>query len=80
MTSLAYSEVIAGSQDCILLSGISELVLAAIIISGWPMTAGSAPDLLVDINLITWGWAIVMTALAARSFAQPIGALAAARH
>jgi uncharacterized membrane protein HdeD (DUF308 family) len=58
-----------GSWGWMLVSGISDLALAAIIILGWPMTAGWALGLLVGINLITSGWAIVMTALAGRNVA-----------
>jgi len=56
-----------------LVSGITDLVLAAIIIIGMPLSAGWALGLLVGINLVTSGWAIVMTALAGRSVAQAIG-------
>ena len=52
-----------------LASGISDLALAALIILGWPMIARWALGLLVGINLITSGWAIVMTAFAGRNVA-----------
>ena len=58
-----------------LVSGISDLVLAAVIIFGRPITAVWVLGLVVGINLITSGWAIVMTALAGRSIAQVAGAL-----
>jgi uncharacterized membrane protein HdeD (DUF308 family) len=45
-------------------------VLAAVIIAGWPISAVWALGLLVGINLITSGWAIVMAALAGRKVAQ----------
>jgi uncharacterized membrane protein HdeD (DUF308 family) len=67
VTSIAYRDVMGGSWGWMLVSGISDLALATIIILGWPMTAGWAPGLLVGINMITSGWAIVMTALAGRS-------------
>jgi uncharacterized membrane protein HdeD (DUF308 family) len=69
VTSIAYRDVMGGSWGWMLVSGISDLALAAIIILGWPMTAGWALGLLVGINLITSGWAIVMTALAGRNVA-----------
>jgi uncharacterized membrane protein HdeD (DUF308 family) len=58
-------------------SGISDLVLAAVIILGWPMTAAWALGLLVGINLATSGWAIVMAAIAGRNVARAVGAPAA---
>ena len=59
-----------------LLSGISDLALVAIIVLGWPLTAGWALGLIVGINLITSGWAIVMAALAGRSAVQAVVATA----
>jgi uncharacterized membrane protein HdeD (DUF308 family) len=76
-TSVAYRDAMAGSWGWMLVSGISDLVLAAIIILGWPMTAVWVLGLLVGINLITSGWAIVMAAIAGRSFAYAVGAPAA---
>jgi uncharacterized membrane protein HdeD (DUF308 family) len=49
-----------------LISGIADLLLAGLIISGWPGTAGRALGLIVGVNLITSGLAITMAALAAR--------------
>ena len=71
-TSMAYRDVMPSSWGWMLVSGISDLVLAAIIILGLPMSAAWALGLIVGINLITSGWAIVMTALAGRSVAQAI--------
>jgi len=71
-TSISYRGVMITSWGWMLASGIVDLALAAIIISGWPTTAAWAIGLLVGANLITSGWAIVMTALAARSFVQDI--------
>jgi uncharacterized membrane protein HdeD (DUF308 family) len=61
-------------------SGFSDLLLAAIIILGWPMTAVWALGLLVGINLITSGWAIVMAGLAGRAVAHELETPAAAVH
>jgi uncharacterized membrane protein HdeD (DUF308 family) len=47
-----------------------DLALAAIIFFGWPLSAGRALGLLVGINLITSGWAIVMAAFGGRSVAR----------
>jgi uncharacterized membrane protein HdeD (DUF308 family) len=81
VTSVAYRDVMRGSWGWMLVSGIADLVLAAIIILGWPLTAAWALGLIVGINLITSGVAIVMAALAGRSVAQAILAPgAAARH
>jgi uncharacterized membrane protein HdeD (DUF308 family) len=68
--SMAYRHMTSGSVGWMLLSGIADLVLAAIIIAGWPITAVWALGLLVGINLITSGLAIVMAALAGRRVAQ----------
>ena len=81
VTSVAYREVMRGSWGWMLVSGIADLALAAIIILGWPMTAVWALGLLVGINLITSGWAIVMAALAGRNLGKvPEAPLATARH
>jgi len=72
VASIAYRDVIGDSWGWMLASGISDLVLAAIIILGWPLTAVWALGLLVGVNLITSGWAIVMAALAGRSADQSI--------
>jgi len=59
-----------GTSVWMLLSGIADLVLAAIIIAGWPGTAIWALGLLVGVNLLTSGWAVVMAALSGRSLAR----------
>jgi uncharacterized membrane protein HdeD (DUF308 family) len=80
-TSIAYREVIAGSWGWMLASGISDLALAAIIILGWPITGAWMLGLLVGINLIMSGLAIVMVAFAGRDLVQTLGdSIAAARH
>ncbi len=71
-TSGAYRDVMGGLWGWMLVSGISDLALAAIIILGWPITAVWALGLLVGVNLITSGWAIVMAALAGRSVAEAL--------
>lgn len=77
VTSIAYRHVMRSSWGWMLVSGVADLALAAMILLGWPMTAGWALGLLVGINLITSGWAIVMAAFAGRSVAQAILAPAA---
>jgi len=80
-TSVAYREAAGSSWGWMLVSGIADLVLAAIIIAGWPTTAVWVLGLVVGINLITSGWAIVMAAYAAHSVGKVLEApLAAAHH
>ncbi|MCF8466258.1 MAG: HdeD family acid-resistance protein [Sneathiella sp.] len=50
-----------------LFSGVVDLVLAYLIWKGWPDTASWAIGLLVGINMLFAGMALVFTALAARS-------------
>jgi uncharacterized membrane protein HdeD (DUF308 family) len=68
--AIASRHVMAGMWGWMLLSGIADLVLAAIIIAGWPGTAIWALGLLVGVNLVTSGWAIVIAALGARVVAS----------
>ena len=70
VTSIAYRDAMGGSWGWLLVSGIADLALAAIIILGWPVTAVWVLGLLVGINLITSGFAIVMAALAGREVAK----------
>lgn len=65
--SFSYREIFHGSWGWMLASGIADLVLAALIIAGWPGTAGWALGLIVGVNLITSGVAIMMVAFSARS-------------
>jgi uncharacterized membrane protein HdeD (DUF308 family) len=55
-----------------LASGIADLILAGIIIAGWPGTATWALGLIVGVNLITSGAAITMVALAGRSLVKTL--------
>jgi uncharacterized membrane protein HdeD (DUF308 family) len=85
VTSLAYRDIMAGTWGWMLVSGISDLALAVIIIIGWPISAAWAIGVIVGVNLITSGWGIVMVAVAGRKFAQELeqalgGPAAAARH
>ncbi len=68
VTSIAYRDYIEDAWGWILLSGIADLVLAGIIVSGWPVTATWALGVLAGVNLITSGLAIAMVALAGRSW------------
>ena len=51
----------------VVLGGVVNVLLAAIIISGWPGTAEWTLGLLFGINLLMWGLSLVMTALACRA-------------
>ena len=68
--ALASRQVMAGTWGWMLMSGIADLVLAAVIIAGWPGTAIWALGLLVGINLLTSGCAVVVAALAGREMAR----------
>jgi len=65
-TSIGYRDVIRESWGWMLVSGIADLLLAVIIILGWPMTANWVLGLLVGVNLITSGFAVIMVAIAGR--------------
>jgi uncharacterized membrane protein HdeD (DUF308 family) len=75
--AIASRHVLAGTWVWMLLSGIADLVLAAIIIEGWPGTAVWALGLLVGVNLLTSGWAVVVAALAGRRMAGGVGSATA---
>lgn len=62
-----YRRAEAGSWFWLILSGVVDLVLAVLIIAGWPGTAAWAIGLLVGINLLFAGIALTMTAIAAKS-------------
>jgi uncharacterized membrane protein HdeD (DUF308 family) len=66
MLSFGYRGHIPGAWTWVLLSGIVDIVLAVIIMSGLPGTATWVLGLLVGINLLMMGFAIVMVALAVR--------------
>ena len=68
--AIASRQVMAGTWVWMLLSGIADLVLAAIIITGWPGTAVWALGLLVGVNLLTSGCAVMMAALGGRDIAR----------
>jgi len=77
--SLVYRRTVPESWGWMFASGLADLALAAIIIAGWPGSAAWTLGLIVGINLVTSGWAIVMMALAARSVDQVSTASAAKR-
>jgi uncharacterized membrane protein HdeD (DUF308 family) len=64
--ALAHRSDFPESWGWMLLSGITDLVLVALIIAGWPSTAGWVLGLFVGINLITSGLAIIVAATTVR--------------
>ena len=69
-TSFGYRHVMRASWGWLLVSGIADLVLAFVIIIGWPISAAWALGLLAGVNLLTSGFAIVMAAMAGRRVAE----------
>ncbi len=65
--AIRHRDAFPDSWGWLLMSGIADLVLAAMLIWGWPSTAIWALGLIAGLNLITSGLAIVMVAAAARS-------------
>jgi uncharacterized membrane protein HdeD (DUF308 family) len=66
VAALSHREMIPHSRGWLLVSGIADLVLAAIIISGWPGTVDWTLGLLAGVSLLTSGWTIVMVAMRAQ--------------
>jgi uncharacterized membrane protein HdeD (DUF308 family) len=62
-TPIKYRDALPDSWGWMVMSGIADLILAGIMISGWPGTAVWALGLIVGVNLITSGLAITMAAL-----------------
>jgi uncharacterized membrane protein HdeD (DUF308 family) len=58
---------VLSSWGWVFFAGVANLILAAIIWSGFPGTAEWVLGLLFGINLLLWGTELVMTALASRS-------------
>jgi uncharacterized membrane protein HdeD (DUF308 family) len=74
VAAFTYRDAIPSRWGWLLASGVADLALAAIIIAGWPGTAAWVLGLLVGVNLLTTGWAVVMVALGARDIAQSVKA------
>jgi hypothetical protein len=70
--TLSYRDVMPNSWGWLLASGIADLVLAGLIIYAWPASASWTLGLIVGINLITTGLAIVMTAMEVRNLAKSL--------
>jgi len=71
--AIRHREAFPDSWGWLLMSGLADLVLAAMLIWGWPSTAIWALGLIAGLNLITSGLAIVMVATAARSAVRLAG-------
>jgi uncharacterized membrane protein HdeD (DUF308 family) len=67
MYALDHKRELTGQWGWMLMSGIIDLVLAAIIFAGLPGTAAWALGLLVGINMLFGGSAMIAMALHARS-------------
>ena len=67
MFSLDHKRELSGQWGWMLVSGIVDLVLAAIIFSGLPGTAAWALGLLVGVNMLFGGSALIAMALHARN-------------
>jgi uncharacterized membrane protein HdeD (DUF308 family) len=72
VASLSYRNVFPNQWGWMLASGIADLILAGIIIAGWPGTATWALGLIAGVNLITSGAAITTVALAARDIVKTV--------
>ena len=70
--AIRHRDELPDSWGWMVMSGIADLVLAWLIISGWPGTASWAIGLIVGVNLITSGLAITMAALAGRSLVKTV--------
>ena len=68
--AIRYRNMLPDTWGWVLMSGIVDLALAALIISGWPGSADWVLGLIVGINLITSGLAITMMAMAGRSIVR----------
>jgi uncharacterized membrane protein HdeD (DUF308 family) len=66
MFALEHKRELSGRWGWMLASGIIDLILAAIIIVGLPVTAAWALGLLVGINMVFGGTALIGMALHAR--------------
>ncbi len=72
VTSLAYRKALPDAWGWLLASGACDLVLVAIIVAGWPLSAAWMLGLLAGVNLLTSGCAIVMVAFAAREAVKSV--------
>ncbi len=74
VTSLAYRKALPDAWGWLLASGVCDLILVAIIVASWPLSAAWTLGLLAGVNLLTSGYAIVMVAFAAREAVKSVAA------
>jgi uncharacterized membrane protein HdeD (DUF308 family) len=67
--SLAHRRALR-SWGWVLLSGIIDIILAGIIMAGWPQTSAWVLGLLVGVNLFMYGLALIMTSIASRTVTE----------
>lgn len=72
IASIGFRGAFPQSWGWMLVSGLVDLALAALIISGWPESAAWTLGLLVGVNLITTGVAIFMPAAASGSLVSAV--------
>jgi uncharacterized membrane protein HdeD (DUF308 family) len=80
LTSFEHRRLFARSWLWTALSGIADLILAGLIVAGWPGSVAWALGLLIGINLFLTGLALVMTAIACRSVNDTSAPAAAVPH
>lgn len=73
--ALDHKRELSGRWSFMLMSGVLDLVLGAFIFLGLPGTAAWAIGLLLGINMVFGGWAIISMALLARSGSTGAAAL-----
>jgi uncharacterized membrane protein HdeD (DUF308 family) len=71
--ALEHKRELSGRWGIMLFSGIVDLILAGMIFAGLPATAAWAIGLLIGINLVFGGFALITMALHARQAAPPAG-------
>ena len=64
--SLSYRDAFPESWGWMLFSGVTDLLLVAIVMMGWPTSAAWVLGLIVGANLVTSGVATLVAAFAAR--------------
>ncbi|MCK1276001.1 DUF308 domain-containing protein [Bradyrhizobium sp. 61] len=69
ITAIQHRSVL-GSWIWLVVGGVVNLILSAIIASGWPGTAAWTLGLLFGINLFMWGMSLVITAIGCRAVAR----------
>ena len=72
VSSISYREILASNWVWMLFSGLCDLLLAGIIIAGWPGTAEWALGIVVGVNLISSGVALIAAAFTGRQIAASI--------